>query len=76
MFGFQISLKTKIGKGLNINHRGTIVINPFAELGDNINLHPGINIGQENRGKRKGAPKIGNKVWIGTNACIVGKIII
>lgn len=45
-------------------------------MGNNINLHPGINIGQENRGKRKGSPKIGDKVWIGTNACIVGKIII
>ena len=76
IFGFQISLKTKIGKGLNINHRGSIVINPNAELGNNINLHPGINIGQENRGKRKGAPKIGNQVWIGTNACIVGNITI
>lgn len=74
MFGFQISLKTKIGKGLNINHRGSIVINPNAILGKNINLHPGINIGQENRGKRKGAPTIGDCVWIGTNACIVGKI--
>ena len=26
------------------------------------------------RGKRKGAPTIGNKVWIGPNATIVGKI--
>ncbi|WP_330112132.1 hypothetical protein VSU16_12380 (plasmid) [Cetobacterium somerae] len=76
IFGFQISLKTKIGKGLNINHRGSIVINPNAELGNNINLHPGINIGQENRGERKGAPKIGSEVWIGTNVCIVGKITI
>ena len=26
------------------------------------------------RGKRQGAPTIGNKVWIGPNATIVGKI--
>ena len=31
-------------------------------------------IGQENRGKRKGTPIIGNEVWIGANAVIVGKI--
>lgn len=31
-------------------------------------------IGQENRGKRKGTPIIGNEVWIGANAVIVGNI--
>ena len=33
-------------------------------------------IGQENRGKRNGAPKLGNKVWVGINAVIVGNIFI
>jgi serine O-acetyltransferase len=33
-----------------------------------------VTIGQTNRGKNKGTPTIGNKVWIGTNAVIVGNI--
>ena len=33
-------------------------------------------IGEENRGKRKGTPTIGNKVWIGANSVIVGKIVV
>lgn len=33
-------------------------------------------IGQQNRGKYKGIPTIGNNVWIGINAAIVGKITI
>lgn len=33
-----------------------------------------MTIGQENRGKRKGAPIIGNEVWIGVNATIVGAV--
>ena len=33
-----------------------------------------MTIGQENRGARKGAPVIGDNVWIGANAVIVGKI--
>ena len=45
-------------------------------MGKNINLSTGVTIGQENRGKRKGAPTIGNNVWIGPNAVIVGKITI
>ena len=70
----EISSKTKIGKGLYIGHPYCITINPKAELGDNINIHKGVTIGQENRGVRKGVPKIGNCVWIGVNATIVGKI--
>ena len=31
-------------------------------------------IGQQNRGKLKGAPKIGSYVWIGVNSTIVGKV--
>ena len=33
-----------------------------------------MTIGQENRGGRKGTPIIGNEVWIGVNATIVGAI--
>ena len=43
-------------------------------MGENINIHKGVTIGQENRGDREGAPVIGNNVWIGVNATIVGKI--
>ena len=45
-----------------------------AEIGENCNLHKGVTIGQENRGPRQGAPKIGNSVWIGVNATVVGNI--
>lgn len=39
-----------------------------------MNIHKGVTIGQENRGRRKGTPVIGNNVWIGVNATVVGKI--
>ncbi len=45
-------------------------------LGENCNIHKGVTIGQENRGPRKGSPTIGNCVWIGVNATIVGKVTI
>ncbi len=64
----------QIGGGLFINHPYLITINKGAVLGWNINLHKGVTIGQENRGVRKGAPMIGDNVWIGVNATIVGKI--
>jgi serine O-acetyltransferase len=75
-FGFQISHKTQIGEGLYIGHFGQIIINPKAILGKNINIAPGVVIGQENRGKKQGTPVICDKVWIGSNAIITGKITI
>lgn len=73
-YGYQINAKANIGPGFYLGHRGTVIINGDAVIGANVNIMPGVNIGQENRGKRQGVPTIGNKVWIGTNAVIVGKI--
>lgn len=70
----QIPVRTQIGEGFYIGHSGRIIINPNAILGKNINIATGVTIGQENRGKRKGSPTIGDKCWIGTNAVIVGNI--
>lgn len=66
----------EIGKGLYIGHPYGITVNPKSKIGSNVNLHKGVTIGQENRGPRKGAPTIGNFVWIGINATVVGKITI
>ena len=71
---FQISHKTKIGRGCYIGHYGRIIVNPEAILGNNINLSTGVVIGQENRGKRRGTPILADNIWIGANAVIVGKI--
>lgn len=65
-----------IGKGLYLGHPFCITINSGATIGENCNIHKGVTIGQQNRGLRKGTPTIGNKVWIGINATIVGKITI
>lgn len=45
-------------------------------MGENINIHKGVTIGNENRGKRKSAPVIGNNVWIGINSTIIGNVLI
>ena len=72
----QIPARTKIGEGFYIGHTGRVIIHPDAVLGKNINIGTGVTIGQENRGKRKGAPTISDNCWIGTNAVIVGNITI
>ena len=73
-YDFNLYAETQIGEGLFIGHNGPIIINEKAIIGKNCNIATGVTIGQENRGKRKGTPIIGNKVWIGTNAVIVGNV--
>lgn len=73
-YGFEISNRAKIGKGFKIDHRGSIMINPNAILGKNINVTSGVLIGQQNRGEKSGSPIIGDNVWIGANSSIVGKV--
>ena len=72
----EIYGKCNIGPGLYLGHVYCITINSEPVIGKNCNIHKGVTIGQENRGKRKGAPTIGDSVWIGVNATIVGKISI
>lgn len=73
--GLEI-LSLNIGEGLYIGHPFGININKDAVIGNNCNIHKGVTIGQENRGERKGSPIIGDKVWIGVNATVVGNITI
>ena len=73
-YGFQIG--GDIGAGFYIGHFGTIIVSVNSSIGCNCNISPGVTIGATRRGEKKGAPKIGNLVWVGTNAIIVGNITI
>ena len=73
-YGLEISPNAKIGTGLYLGHPYNITVSGMATLGNNVNLHKGCTIGAENRGNRKGAPKIGNCVYVGINSTIVGGI--
>ncbi len=70
----EISSSTKIGYGFCIWHPYNITIGSQAIIGNNVTISKGCLIGHEFRGNRKGSPRIGDYVWIGSNCCIVGKI--
>lgn len=75
-FGIQVPHIAKISGGLFMGHYGGIVISNEAIIGENCNIAQGVTIGRINNGPRRGAPKIGNRVWIGPNAVLVGNITI
>lgn len=60
--GFEIPTNV-FGKGLSIAHKGTIVVNANAAVGENCRLHTCVNIGTA-PGASGLAPIIGNNVYI------------
>ena len=58
------------GPGLSLPHRGNIIVNPQAKIGENCRIHVGVNIGAHH----DKAPRIGNNVYIGPGAIIFGDI--
>lgn len=74
--GIEFDYPVTVGAGLYIGHPYGITVNDKVVIGRNCNIHKGVTIGRENRGSREGTPTIGDNVWIGINATVVGKIAI
>lgn len=74
--GIEMDASPLIGPGLYLGHPYNITINYGVTIGKNCNVHKGAVIGQANRGVRKGCPVLGNNVYVGINAAIVGKVTI
>lgn len=74
-YGIEIKSKTKIGSGFILLHPYNITITPYAKIGDNVTILKGATIGLS-KGKYRGAPTIGNRVYIGLNSTILGGITI
>ena len=72
-YGFTIPTNV-FGPGLSIAHYGTIVVSTAARIGRNCRIHEGVNIGCTN-GERQAAV-IGDNVFIGTGAKIIGNVTI
>jgi serine O-acetyltransferase len=69
----QISSQATIGEGLYIGHIGGVHVNPEAIIGKNCDIAHRVTIGASAMG-RKGAPTVGDEVYIGTGATLIGKI--
>lgn len=75
-YGLEISPDAVVGECLYLGHPYNITVGGGVILGNHVSLHKGVTIGKENRGAREGSPRIGNYVWIGMNATVVGNISI
>ena len=73
-YGFEINIEAQIGKGFYLtSHCSPIIIGP-VKIGNNCNIGHSVTIGRSRAGRRVGSPVLGDYVWIGTGAVIVGGI--
>lgn len=72
--GISLPYSAAIGQGMYIGHFGNIIINASSIIGENCNISQGVTVGVSGKGNKRGVPIIGNNVYIGVNAVVVGAI--
>lgn len=70
--GTSIPVRCQIGGGLQMPHTNGIVINVNARIGCNCDIYQQVTIGE----MKGGSPVIGNNVFIGPGAKILGSVSI
>ena len=72
--GIEIHPGAKIGNGLFIDHGMGVVIGETAIVGDNVTMYHGVTLGGTGKEKGKRHPTIGDNVFIGSGAKLLGNI--
>lgn len=73
--GIEIHPGATIGKGLFIDHGTGVVIGETAIIGNNVTMFHGVTLGGTGNEKtKKRHPTIGNNVFIGSGAKVLGNI--
>ncbi len=73
-YGISVPASTRIEHGFYIGHFGDIVVNENSTIGRNCNISQGVTLGETYRGNRAGAPSVGDNVYIGPGAKLVGGV--
>jgi serine O-acetyltransferase len=72
-----IPISAQIGRGLRIPHPQGIVITAYSTIGEYCTIYQNVTIGaNEHKQNYKNGPKIGNRVYIGAGAVLIGDITI
>jgi serine O-acetyltransferase len=72
LFGINLSTNADIGPGLHIAHFGGIFLH--GDMGSNCSVAQGVTVGYKGAGKSTKSPVIGDNVYIGSGASVIGAI--
>lgn len=71
----RLNVRAQIGPGLLIAHCGGITLHPDVVIGSHCDLAHHATLGTRGMGSQ-GAPRLGDNVYVGTNAVIIGPVAI
>jgi serine O-acetyltransferase len=74
--GIYIPNVCEIGEGLYIGHFGMTMLGPERGMGRNCSVSHGVTLGLAGHGQERGGPLIGDRVYLGPHAIVIGKITI
>jgi serine O-acetyltransferase len=71
----RLNVGAKIGPGLLIAHCGGITLHPDCVIGSRCDLAHHVTLGTRGVGQQ-GVPRLGDGVYVGTNAVVIGPIAV
>ncbi len=71
--GISLPASADIGPGFYIGHFGTIIVHPDTRMGSGCYIGQGVTLGTRGQGD-KGVPVLGDNVYIGAGAKVLGGI--
>lgn len=74
LLGVYMDPSTEIGPGLFIGHACGIIVNRRCRIGHNCSISAHVTLGRKSREPREGCPSLGDRVYVGPGAVIIGQI--
>ncbi|MEX0274547.1 MAG: serine acetyltransferase [Flavobacteriaceae bacterium] len=76
--GIELPWETRVGKRLRLYHGQSLVVHKSTIIGDDCTLRHSTTIGNKMLpdGTYSASPILGNNVDVGSNACIIGGIVV
>lgn len=74
--GIEIPFSCRIGAGLRMPHQNGIVLQGATEIGEDCTIYHQVTLGENERSAGRGGPIVGNRVYLGAGAKVIGRITI
>jgi serine O-acetyltransferase len=73
-YGIELPFEASVGRGVVIEHQGSIVVHGGSVIGDGCILRQGVTLGCKSMDAVQDAPRLGDRVNVGCGAVILGNV--
>jgi len=76
VYGIEVGFSVDVGRRVMFAHQGMIVVNASSRIGNDCLIRHGVTLGARNDRHPYDAPQLRDRVEVGVNAVLVGRIVI